>query len=80
MVNEQTLIRFPLLQYFLTKSEEGGYEYMLWPSLMMTGLGVFLIYYFWNYRYELDAKQSQQELPATLDLQLSGGTKVDGRK
>ena len=68
MVNETTMFRYPLLQYFLAKSKEGGFEYLLLPALVMTGLGLFLVFYFWKYRDELDAKP----VPADEPTELSG--------
>ena len=43
MVNEQSFNQFPLLKYFLVQSAEGGYEYAVWPAVMMVASGIFVV-------------------------------------
>ena len=56
MVNEQTLFQYPMLQYLLVQSSDGGFEYLLAPAIAMTLVGFMLI--FWFSRYQVEAYPS----------------------
>ena len=59
MVNEQTLFQYPMLQYLLVQSPEGGFEYLMAPAIAMTIVGCMLV--FWFSRYRVDADNNTEE-------------------
>ena len=69
MVSAHSLNRFPMLQYFLVESDQGGYEYLFWPALLMVLCGVALFVWFWKYQDSNDVQNS--EMQKTWDFGLS---------
>lgn len=69
LVNEETLLRYPMLQYFLTQSEDGGFEYLLVPAVAMSLIGGFLI--FWFYRYQVGDEGSGTKQQTTKPMNLT---------
>ena len=66
MLNEQAFLQYPLLKYILVHSPENGFEYALWPSLLMTVCGCLIIA--WISRYEVESRPEQEPTKSTLRL------------